>query len=481
MPTFNFGAQLLATLRFADLIDVMLVAALLYALLTWLRRSTSPVASRRLAAAALLFGGLYLLANSFELFLVESFLRVLFLAALLAVVVVFQTEIRQMLTHIGTFNPFASSTRSDETILDQLAEASAHLADAKVGALIALKGQETWADLVHGGVALDGLVSQPLLYSLFDPETHGHDGAVLIEGQRITRFAAHLPLATDLPAASRFGGTRHAAALGLTQHCDALVIVVSEERGVVSVAEGSQLDELNHGDLKARLEAFWQQHYTKTTRSSKRWLPKLQLVSLSLTASALLWLLFAYSPETVSRTLSVPVEFRNVPADWELTEVSPELIQTTLVGSERAFDQLDRDALTFSFDLSAPRGGLQRFVVNENHLELPANLRLNSLRPQEVRINAQHLVATEVRVEVPTLGVLPEPLRLTGIQTEPQTLMLLMPEGEAARPQQVATEPLDLRNVSNETTTERSLVLPPGWQLAEGQDSSVEVTVSVQE
>lgn len=480
MPTLNL-AQLFSALRFADLIDVVLVAALLFGLLSWLRRSTSPAASRRLAAAALLFSVFYLLANSFELLLVESFLRVLFLAALLAAVVVFQTEIRRMLTHIGTFNPFASATRSDETILDQLAEASLHLADAKVGALIALKGQDAWIDLVHGGVALDGLVSQPLLYSLFDPETHGHDGAVLIEGQRITRFAAHLPLATDLPEESRFGGTRHAAALGLSEHCDALVIVVSEERGVVSVAQGKQLDELDEDELRARLEAFWRQHYAKTTRSAKPWLPKLQLVSVSLLASSALWLLFAYSPETVSRTLSVPVEFRNVPDDWELTEVSPELLQMTLVGSERAFEQLERDALSVSFDLSAPQEGPQRFVVREDRLELPANVRLNSFNPREVEVNAQHLVLTEVRVEVPTLGALREPLRLESIRSEPQALMLLMPEEEAARPQRISTEPLDLRDMRGETTTERSLVLPPGWHLAEGQDSSVEVTVRIQD
>ncbi len=479
MPTLNFGPQLLSALRFADLIDVVLVAALLFGLFSWLRQSTSKVASRRLAVAALLFGAIYLLANSFELFLVERVLRGLFLVSLVAVVVVFQAEIRRMLTHIGSFNPFAPPVSVDESVLDQLVEASAQLAEAEVGALIALKGKEPWEDLIQGGVPLGGLVSQPLLYSLFDPETSGHDGAVLIEGRRVTCFAAHLPLATDPPAESRFGGTRHAAALGLSEHCDALVIAVSEERGVISVAEDGKLDELaSAGDLKGRLERFWQRHHAQAERQRwQRWLPRLQNMSLSFVFAAVLWLFFAYSPNTVTRTLTVPVEFLNVPADWELAEVSPQTVQATLVGSERAFERLRADTLAVSFDLSAPREGLQRLFIGEDRLELPPSVRLDSLDPQRVRVEAQRLVRAELPVEVPTLGSPPEPLRVASLRTEPATLTLLVPEAE--RPQRVLTEPLDLRGVRGETTTSRQLALPPRWRLSEEERSSVEVTLEV--
>ena len=396
MPSFDFGTQIFATLRFADLVDVALVAALLFGLLNWLRQSASPTASRRLVLTLLVFGVIYLLANTFELFLVERFLSVLFLAALVAVVVVFQAEIRRMFTHLSTFNPFASSADLDETTLDQLAEAAVYLAEAKIGALIALKGEEAWDDLIQGGVPLNGLVSQPLLYSLFDPATAGHDGAVLVEGRHVTRFAAHLPLANDLPEESRYGGTRHAAALGLSEHCDALVIVVSEERGVVSVAQGSTLDELaSAGDLKEHLREFWERHHARSKRQPRRWIPHPPTASLSLVFACLLWLLFAYSPETISRVVTMPVELRNLPDDWELVNVSPNLVQATLVGSEQAFAQLDGDALSVSFDLSNPRRGVQRLVIREEQLELPSSLRLNSLEPEQVQVDAQPRAAAE--------------------------------------------------------------------------------------
>lgn len=474
----HYRAQLLATLRFADLVDTLLVAALLFGLFSWLRQSTSQAASRRLVATALCFGVLYLLANSFELFLIEHLLRVLFFIFLVAMVVVFQGEIRRLLAQLGSFNPFAASVSPGDTLIDQLVEASAQLAEARVGALVALKGSEGWDDLIQGGVALGGQVSQPLLYSLFDPQTPGHDGAVLIEGGRVTRFAAHLPLAANLPEASRFGGTRHAAALGLSEHCDALVIVVSEERGVVSLAQGSNLEELGSvGDLKARLETFLQRSDQKE-RKRWRWVPRLQTASLSLVCAGLLWFFFAYSPDTVSRMVDVPVEFRNLPDDWELAQVSPEFVQVTLVGSEQAFAQLDQNTLTVSFDLSSPRGGSQTFAINEERLELPSSLSVNTLKPEEVRVETRHLVRADVPVEVPTLGSLPPPLTLESLRSEPEQVTLLVPEG--VNPRRVLTEPLDLRNVEGDVNVTRQLALPPDWQLEEG-DSSVRVAVSVRE
>ena len=481
MPALDFIHQLLGTLRLADLIDMALVALLLYALLSWLRWGTSPTTSRRVLALLLIFGTVYLLADTFELYLVESLLQVLFLVLLVAVVVVFQAELRRLLTRLGRLSFQGPLVRADEATSDLLVEATAHLAETKTGALLALKGQEPWDDHVHGGVRLDGVVSQPLLYSLFNPETPGHDGAVLLEGKHITRFAAHLPLAADLPEVSRFGGTRHAAALGLAEQCDALVIVVSEERGVVSVAQAGRLDELaSPGDLKRRLKAFWRRHDAQAGRSrSRRWLPRLQTASLSLVLALFLWLFFAYSPDTVSRTVELPVEFRNLPDDWELAANSPDTLRATLAGSERAFGLIDREALAVSFDLSAPQEGSRTLSVSEDHLDLPAGLRLRNVEPRQVRVEARRLTPVEVPVEVPTLGSPPRgPVR---VALEPETVTLLLPQEGAERPRRVLTEPLDLREVTGEGTVERPLVLPPGWRLPEGQAASVTVRVSVQE
>ena len=176
----------------------------------------------------------------------------------------FQADLLRLLDQIGSWSLYRRPRDGGDApeVTDTLTETVAHLADQHTGALIAIRGHQPWERLLRGGIRLDGRLSQPLLVSIFDDSTPGHDGVVLLEGDRVTRFAVHLPLTENLPEASRFGGTRHAAALGLAEQCDALVIVVSEERGTISVAEGEHITELaTASELKERLTHFWQRHY----------------------------------------------------------------------------------------------------------------------------------------------------------------------------------------------------------------------------
>lgn len=121
--------------------------------------------------------------------------------------------------------------------------AASKLGEMRTGALIAVKGAEPWDHHMQGGIELGGAISLPLLFSLFDHRTPGHDGALLIEGNRVTKFAVQLPLAPIPPHVIRYGGTRHAAGLGLAEVCDAFIVVVSEERGTISLAhDGADVD-----------------------------------------------------------------------------------------------------------------------------------------------------------------------------------------------------------------------------------------------
>src|SRR5699024_11365592 len=128
---------------------------------------------------------------------------------------------------------------------------------------------------IHGGIKLEGEISLPFLLSIFNPESPGHDGAVLLEDHEITRFGVHLPLSTNLNR-QLTSGTRHAAALGMSEHCDALVGVVSEERGVISVAQAGHLFEVDTGsELKNILDDFWNNHYRTSDTSWIDWWKKL--------------------------------------------------------------------------------------------------------------------------------------------------------------------------------------------------------------
>ena len=217
---------------FSDALDVAIVAALLYSGISWLRRSQAALVALGMG----LLGLLYLLAQVFELHLTTWVFQGFFAAAALVLVVIFQEELRQGFEELAAF---AMGRRDDNRprmdAAEVLARALTGLAREKHGALVVLAGRQKLERHLHGGEKLGGRVSAALLESLFDPHSPGHDGAVVIEDREVSRFGAHLPLArgSGLPAGL---GTRHSAALGLSERTDALCLVVSEERGTISVA-----------------------------------------------------------------------------------------------------------------------------------------------------------------------------------------------------------------------------------------------------
>lgn len=470
-------SDLARTARLADLIDVLLIAAFLYVIIGWLRRSSSETTTRRFVVVGVLFLAVYLLADSFELFLVESLLRVLVVVLLLAVVVVFQSDLRRMLDRIGAwgFSRAPVSTPASRTA-NILSEAAAKMAETRTGALIALRGAEPWDLHIQGGIELNGELSRPLLYSIFAPDTPGHDGAVLIEGDRVTKFGAHLPLSSRLPEVSRYGGTRHAAALGLAEECDALVIVVSEELGAISVAENGGLTPLSSSELRKRLDGFWQRHYSETGALEGRWWGRRSvensMLSLSLAIGA--WFLFAYSTETVQRTFQVPIAFRNVPQEWVLEHDTLAEARVVLTGPEQAFQQLDAGDLVISLDLANPRPGANEFMIDEGVLKLPGELSLSDVEPREVRVMAHRQVSLELPVQIRTLGPVPDSLTLVS---NPRTVNVLVSRGGGDPPDRLLTGAVDPRQVRRAGSIRVRLVLPPQMRLQPGEDAEVEVTL----
>ena len=392
----SFLSDFARTVQFADIADILLVSLFFFVGITWLRRSSSGSAARRIIALCVVVALVYLLADLIHLFLVRQILQLLSLGFLIAAVVVFQADIRRLLDRLGSWGEPRGPRVVGGSTLDTLLEVSNRLAEDRIGAIIALRGRDSWDSHIQGGVELDGLVSRPLLESIFQPESAGHDGAVLMEGDRVTRFAAHLPLASHIPEVSRYGGTRHAAALGLAEETDAFVLVISEERGTISVAERGKLIEVDSlSDLSTRLTAFWNDHYADVAGSGGRWWSRsaLETVGMSVGFAAVIWLLFSYSADTVSRTFEVPIEFRNLPAEWSLDSDTVPSALVTLSGSERSFGRLDGGDLVISFDLADPDSGLNVLTVTGENMTLPSGLRLANENPRELRVVALTQVA----------------------------------------------------------------------------------------
>jgi uncharacterized protein (TIGR00159 family) len=216
-----------------DTIDIALVTLGVYWLLI-LIRGTRAV---QILVGLLLLIGTSLVSQAFELTTVEWILDNFLSSAVLIIIVLFQADIRRALARVGR-GVFPSVARQEETQLaEEVARAAQSLAQKRVGALFVLERETHLSDLIEAGTAIDAAVKRDLLVSLFMPQSPLHDGAVVIQGGRIAQAGCILPLTLreDLPEGV---GTRHRAAVGITEESDAVVIVVSEETQALSVVVG---------------------------------------------------------------------------------------------------------------------------------------------------------------------------------------------------------------------------------------------------
>ncbi|GAB5521284.1 MAG: diadenylate cyclase CdaA [Rhodothermales bacterium] len=482
-----FLNEVFIQLRPLDLLDVLLLAVVIYFGLNAVRSSLSRKASRRALAVFVVIGIVYAITQIFSLYLMQGLLEVLSIVVLVALVVVFQADIRRFVDRIGSWGARKKVVVTADSPVDTIAEASQKLAEMNRGALICIKGSEPWDRQVQGGIPMDGVVSLPLLISVFNPSSPGHDGAILIEGDRIKRFGAHLPLARHVPEISRFGGTRHAAGLGLAEQTDAFVIIVSEERGAISVAKDGEIVGMESGaELTRRLNPFWEGLYGANGHRANRakLTKKLQVGVLSLVLAFGAWLLFSFSTDVEIRSYEVPLAWSNLPDDWEVTNIRPstESIEVSLQGPHDFLVELDPNDLIFTLDLSSIEEGNNNIIIGASDLDLPnAKLRVNEISTREVSFTALPLERIRVPIEVFTTGTPPPDSVLIDMQVSPDSITLLVDPSGRFRPTSVTTEDLDYSELNRSRTLRRDLKLPEAVRLPPGEPEIVTIDVTVTE
>jgi len=235
----------------ADLVDILTVTALIYILLVLLRGTRA----MQMLWGIVILVGMYLGASALGLLTVSAILSELLFYLPFAIVVLFQQEIRRMLTAFGSTGWYRIFGTSEEgpVFINELALGAQAMASKRTGALIAIERRDSLAAWAGTGIPLDARFSYDLLLNIFIPGTPLHDGAVIIRGDRIAAAACFLPLTTRAEISSELG-TRHRAAIGLSEETDALVVVVSEETGTISLAiEGQLLRPLDDMKLRSAL------------------------------------------------------------------------------------------------------------------------------------------------------------------------------------------------------------------------------------
>ncbi|MBF0568838.1 MAG: TIGR00159 family protein [Nitrospirae bacterium] len=229
--------DIIEQLRWQDILDILLVWLVLYRVLLLIRGTR---AVEMLIGIGVLLA-MSLAAGYLKIYTIDWLIQSFWAYIVIAVIVLFQPEIRRALAHMGK-SPFFRPTSAEELkSLDEIVKSAASLSARKIGALIILERDTSLKDYIEIGTYLDARVTRELLLSIFHPTSPIHDGAVVISGNKIVAAGCFLPI-TFRPDIDRLLGTRHRAALAITEETDAVVVIVSEETGTISTAIAGEIE-----------------------------------------------------------------------------------------------------------------------------------------------------------------------------------------------------------------------------------------------
>jgi len=240
----------LPLLRWLDLLDIAIVTILIYRLLLLTKGTKTPQILLGLAVIALVYG----FSGYFELRTLNAIFSSVFDNLFIIAIILFQSDIRRILSQVGRTSWFTRvDSYKDPEFIEDIVKSAISLANRKVGALIVLERDADVTEFTDAGVVIDSVFTKELLTSIFLPVSPIHDGAVVIRKGRIFLAACFLPLSLSA-ATNKSMGTRHRAALGLSEETDALCLIVSEENGSVSIAShGKMIHQLDSGQLRKAL------------------------------------------------------------------------------------------------------------------------------------------------------------------------------------------------------------------------------------
>ncbi|MBF0607604.1 MAG: TIGR00159 family protein [Magnetococcales bacterium] len=229
--------NILTQLRWQDLLDVLIVWVLLYRLLLLIRGTRA--LQMLLGLGVLLVVSLS--SGYLRFYTVEWLLQSFWSYIIIAVVILFQPEIRQALAHMGKASFFTLTSAEEIKSLDEIVKAAVSLSARRIGALIVLERETTLKDYIEIGTLMDARITRELLLSVFHPTSPIHDGAVVIKGNKIVAAGCFLPISFR-PDIDKMLGTRHRAGLAITEETDAIVLIVSEETGDISIANAGEME-----------------------------------------------------------------------------------------------------------------------------------------------------------------------------------------------------------------------------------------------
>jgi len=386
---------ILSNIRLPDILDILFISIVSYQFYIWFWGTKAFKA----LIGIILLSGVFILAKSWGLFLTTWVFQILWQVFVILLIILFQKEIRQMLERFNPLKTFGFKHRSTANgWVSAFSNWAFDVAKKRIGALIVFERTDLVFDLVTKGISMECDPQPEILNSIFYKESPLHDGAILISNGKVLKTSCYLPLSAreDLP---QEWGTRHRAALGLTEQCDAWVMIVSEERGEVSFAVDNDIRKVNdEKELAALLEeaAFdFKETDTDVKEKIKAWFTRRYKIKAIVFALVfIMWLLFA-GQQNFEKKIDLPLNFRNTPAGLMVSLPVDPKISIICRGLRKDVGLLDENNIITSIDLFSARLGKSSYNITTDNLKLPND-----------RVHIVNIVPARIEL---TLGKRPKP------------------------------------------------------------------------
>ena len=340
------------------------------------------------------------------------------------IIIIFRNEIRSFLQAKNLWSLlWGLPKKLGETPLKIIAETVFELAQSNIGGLIVLPGREDLKEVIHSGIPWGGLVSREMIKSIFWHGNPVHDGAAIIEGNRVLEVGAILPLShrKDLP--SNYG-TRHRAAAGLAELTDALVIIVSEERGNVIVSKGTSIHTIKNEDELVQILS----EYLGVPPAKGKYPQKSFDLVIAAIASVLIiggvWFSFTKGLDTLI-SLDVPVEYINRESNKEIVDTSVNTISLYLSGSSVLLRAIRPEQVKVRIDLNEAVIGRNKFQIKKENIDLPPRVFLKNVKPPVVTVLLDESIKKDLPVQINWVGKLPEDLILVSFKLSPERMQII--------------------------------------------------------
>ena len=464
--------------QWRTLVDLLLITAGLF----FVYRTLQRLGTWGIAAGMLIATAVYLLASLLDLKGIEWILGNLSQVALIALIIIFQPELRKIFERAASAWRLKKAGSGEETTTI-LVEALWLLAEKRQGAIMVFPGREPLKEWLSGGYELDAKPSLPLIMSIFDPNSAGHDGAIITAAGRFTRFGVRLPVSKSARLNEEYG-TRHHAGMGLSEQCDALVIVVSEERGRVSAFKDGVMTPVGERQqLMDEITKHWREAAAfpiDLPKARTRWQTIAQMsISLALAVFFYSTLIIAQG-EMLEKVVTVPVEYTASPSHLVLVGDKDNDIRLHLSGTKSDLDALNPEDLSVKIDLSKAAAGKQAFGITAENIRLPRSVNLVDVVPSSIELTLAEIVEKEIGIEPQLVGHLPGSMKILSIEVIPASVKVFSPaDDKKEKTTRLITTPVYLNSINRDATIYCKIIAPPSMQPVDKRWPDVEIVIKI--